>query len=112
MNMSGSLWRNIFPSSGRDDRRLLDDVEHEPARVPIGRGGLRLAARARASHHQHLRSPAWHDEAGLPLAEAVFAFILAEFGLLPGLAAVAGEVNARDAAIAAKSNAARKRRGA
>jgi hypothetical protein len=48
----------------------------------------------------------------LPLAEAVFAFILAEFGLLPGLAAVAGEVNARDAAIAAKSNAARKRRGA
>jgi hypothetical protein len=44
--------------------------------------------------------------------KAVFAFILAEFGLLPGLAAVAGEVNARHAAIAAKSNAARKRRGA
>src|SRR5260370_42195783 len=49
MRATGSAWRNIFPSSGYHNGRLLDDVAHEAAWIPIGRAGLRLAAAARAS---------------------------------------------------------------
>src|ERR1700730_1210975 len=82
-----------FFSSADHDGRLLDDVAHEPARVPVGCIGLRLAAAARAADHHPLRSFGRWSKADLPLAEAVLAFILAELCLLPSLAAVAGEVS-------------------
>src|SRR5262245_3575694 len=107
-----SAWRNIFSSSGYDDRRLLDDFAHEDAWIPVGRVGLCLAAAAGASHHQHLRSPPRRGKAEPPPAEAVLAFIVAELGLLPGVAAVAGEIDARHPRIAAEGDAACDRRRA
>src|SRR6478672_5014958 len=52
----GSIERNMLPSSREYDGCLLDDVAHEPARIPVGRVGLRLAAAAGAADHQHLTS--------------------------------------------------------
>src|SRR6266550_3292646 len=97
-----SAWRNMFSPLRYDNRRLLDDVAHEPAWIPIGRVGLRLAAAVGAADHQHGRSPLRRGKAELPLAEAVLPFVLAELCLLPALAPVAGEVDARDARIAAE----------
>src|SRR5689334_14601817 len=54
MRAIGNSVRTRFSSSGRDDRRRLDDVAHEPAWVPVGRVGLRLAAAAGTSGHQHV----------------------------------------------------------
>src|SRR5438445_12133519 len=57
MRAISGAWRNMFSSSRYDDGRLLDDVAHEPARIPIGGVGLGLAAAAGASDHQRMRSP-------------------------------------------------------
>src|SRR4029077_8049717 len=50
-------------------------------------------------------------EGDLPLAETVLAFVPAELCLLPGVAAIVGEIDPSDACIAAKSYSARRRRG-
>src|SRR6516225_5657272 len=97
--------RNMFSPLGYGDRRLLDDVAHEATWIPSGRIGLRLAAAIGAADHQHVRSPPWRGKAELPLAEAVLPFVLAEFCLLPAPTSVAGEIDARDARIAAKCDA-------
>src|SRR5689334_612427 len=108
--MSNSL-RHIFFPSGRENRRLLDDIAHETARIPIRRVRLRLAAATRASHHQDLRSGRGRERA-LPLTETICAFVLAELRLLPALPAVAGEIDPSHARIAAEGDAAGERRGA
>jgi hypothetical protein len=74
--------------------------------------GLSGAAAAGTSDHQHVLSRDRHGETDLPSAAAVFALILAELRLLPALAAIAGEIDPRYARIAAKRDAARKRRRA
>src|ERR1700755_2561879 len=43
--------RAILSSSGDHDGGPLDDVAHEPARIPIWRVGLHLAAGAGAADH-------------------------------------------------------------
>src|SRR5712664_3589765 len=47
----GSRARVILSSSGDHDGGPLDDVAHEPARIPIGRVGLRIAAAPGAPDH-------------------------------------------------------------
>src|ERR1700737_1300701 len=44
----GSRVRAMLSSSGDHAGGPLDDVGHEPARIPIGRVGLRLAGAARS----------------------------------------------------------------
>src|SRR3954464_14582441 len=109
MRTIGSRARIIHSSSGDHDGGLLDDVAHEAARVPVGCSGLQLAAGAGAADHQRAVSPIRRVEVYLPLAETVFAFILAEIGLLPSPAAITGEVHARHARIATECDAARER---
>src|SRR5260370_3118722 len=108
----GSRARPILSSSGDHDGGLLDDVAHEPTRVPIGRVGLRLATAAGAADHQHLISLGRRGEAELPLSETVLAFVRAEHRFLPALAAIAREIDPRYAGIAAERDAARERRSA
>src|SRR6267142_3157309 len=99
------------PPSSDDDVRLLDHVAHEPTWIPIGRVGLYLATGAGAPYHQHLGTRSRWREGDRPLAETVLAFVPAELCLVPGVAAVVGEIDPRDACIAAKSYSARQRRG-
>src|SRR6267378_4353337 len=47
----GSSARPILSSSSDHDGGPLDDVAHEPTRIPIGRVGLRRAAAAGARSH-------------------------------------------------------------
>src|SRR6267154_923063 len=108
----GSIVRNMLPSSREYDGCLLDDVAHEPARIPVGRVGLRLAVAAGAADHQHLTSLGRRGEAVLPLSETVLAFVRAERRCLPAFAAIAREIDPRYAGIAAERDAARERRGA
>src|SRR6266849_840452 len=108
----GNRARPILSSSGDHDGGPLDDVAHEPARIPIGRVGLRLAAAAGAADHQHLISLGRRGEAALPLSETVLAFVRAERRFLPALAAIAREIDPRYAGIAAERDAARDRRSA
>jgi len=61
---------------------------------------------------QIMCSPNRRRERSLPLTEAVFALVSAELGLLPGLAAVVGEIDARDARITAEGDPAGEHRGA
>src|SRR6266404_1309027 len=49
----GGRARIILSSSGDHDGRPLDDVAHEPTRIPIRRVGLRCATAAGAADHQH-----------------------------------------------------------
>src|SRR6266481_2752895 len=109
---SSSKTRPILSSSGDYDGGPLDDVAHEPARVPIGRVGLRLATAAGAADHQHLISLGRRGEAVLPLSETVLALVGAERRCLPAPAAIAREVDPRYAGIAAERDAARERRSA
>src|SRR6266404_331798 len=108
----GSKMRPILSSSGDHDVGPLDDVAHEPARVPIGRVGLRLATAAGAADHQRLISLGRRGEVELPLSETVLAFVRAEYRFLPVLAAIAREIDPRYARIAAERDAARERRSA
>src|SRR5260221_13862900 len=63
MRAIGSRARPILFSSGDHNGGPLDDVAHEPTRVPIGRVGLCLPAAACAADHQHLISPGRRGEA-------------------------------------------------
>src|SRR5260370_1516484 len=108
----GSRVRTMLSSSGDHDGRPLDDVAHEPTRIPIGRVGLRRATAAGAADHQHLTSLGRRVEAELPLSETVLAFVRAERSFSPALAAIAREIDPRYAGIAAKRDAARERRTA
>src|SRR5216683_6782887 len=108
----GSRACPMLSSSGNHDGGPLDDVAHEPARIPVGRLGLRLAAAAGAADHQHLISLGRRGEAVLPLSETVLAFVRAERRCLPALAAIAREIDPRYAGIAAERDAARERRSA
>src|SRR5712664_116092 len=109
----GSIGRNMLPSSREYDGCPLDDVAHEPARIPVGRVGLRLAAAAAgAADHQHLTSLGRRGEAVLPLSETVLTFVRAERRCLPALAAIAREIDPRYAGIASECDAARERRSA
>src|SRR5258705_9326666 len=109
----GSIGPNMLPSSREYDGCPLDDVAHEPARIPVGRVGLRLAAAAAgAADHQHLTSLGRRGEAVLPLSETVLTFVRAERRCLPALAAVAREIDPRYAGIASERDAARERRSA
>src|SRR5882724_1788045 len=49
----GSRTRPALSTSEDHDGGRLDDVAHEPARVPIGRVGLRLAPAAGAANREH-----------------------------------------------------------
>src|SRR5260370_19365547 len=100
----GSRARPIPSSSGDHNGAPLDDVAHEPTRIPIGRVGLRLAAAAGAADHQHLTSLGRRVEAELPLSETVLAFVPAERSFSPALAAIAREIDPRYARIAAQPN--------
>src|SRR3981081_3204507 len=53
----GSTLRTIVSSSGGHNRRLFDDIAHEPAGGPIRRTGLRLALHVGAGDHQNVVSP-------------------------------------------------------
>src|SRR5260370_16282185 len=64
----GSRVRTMLSSSGDHDGRPLDDVAHEPTRIPIGRVGLRRATAAGAADHQHFTSLGRRVEAELPLS--------------------------------------------
>src|SRR6266481_359633 len=108
----GSRVRTMLSSSGDHDGRPLDDVAHEPTRIPIGRVGLRRTTAAGAADHQHLTSLGRRVEAELPLSETVLAFVRAELSFSPALAAIAREIDPRYAGIAAKRDAARERRSA
>src|ERR1700704_4870399 len=108
----GSRARAMLSSSGDHNGGPLDDVAHEPTRIPIGRVGLRLAAAAGAADHQHLISLGRRGEAVLPLSETVLAFVRAERRCLPAFAAIAREIDPRYAGIAAERDAARERRSA
>src|ERR1700739_631311 len=66
--------RGTMFGSHHDHRRLLDDVAHEPRRIPIRRVGLGLAAAVRAPSHQHPGSLCRRRKLDLPLPEAVLAF--------------------------------------
>src|ERR1700749_3879164 len=72
---TGSRAPTMLSSSGDHDGGPLDDVAHEPTRIPIGRVGLHGATATGAADHQHLISPGRRCEAELPLAETVFAFV-------------------------------------
>src|SRR3954454_18135766 len=85
--------RAILSSLGHHDDGPLDDVAHEPARIPVRRVVLHLAAAAGAADHQHLLSPGRQGEAALPLAETVLALIRAELSFLPARAAVTREID-------------------
>src|SRR5207237_8733586 len=87
--------RTTFSSSGDDYGCSFNDIAHEPTWIPIGRDGLNLTAGAGTSHHQHLRSSRRRGKTDLPLAEAVFALVLAQRRLLPSVATVAGETDAQ-----------------
>src|SRR3979490_2063455 len=108
----GSSARPMLSSSGDHDGGPLDDVAHEPARLPVRRPGLRPPAAAGAADHQHLISLGRRREAVLPLSETVLAFVRAERRCLPALAAIAREIDPRYAGIAAERDAARERRSA
>src|SRR6202022_2325463 len=108
----GSRVRAMLSSSGDHDGGPLDDVAHEPARIPIGRVGLRLAAAAGAADHQHLISLGRRGEAVLPLSETVLALVGAERRCLPAPAAIAREVDPRSAGIPAERAARAGGRGA
>src|SRR5882757_9775107 len=108
----GSRARAILSSSGDHDGRPLDDVAHEPTRIPIGRVGLRRATAVGAAGHQHLISLGRRGEVELPLSETVLAFVRAERRFLPALAAIAREIDPRYAGIAAERDAARECRSA
>src|ERR1700722_344446 len=69
--------RAILSSSGDHDLGPLDDVAHEPARIPVWRVGLHLAAAAGAADHQHLVPLGRRGEASLPLVKTVLALIRA-----------------------------------
>src|SRR4030081_691121 len=112
MRVTGSMLRTITSSSSGHNRRLFDDIAHEPARVPIRRTGLRLASHVGAADHQNVVALARQREADLPAPEAICSFILAELGPGPALSPVAREVDARNARSAAERNAARERRSA
>src|SRR5260370_2604259 len=79
----GSIGRNMLPSSREYDGFPLDDVAHEPARIPGGRVGLRLAAAAGAAAHQHLTSLCRPGEAVLPLSVTVLTFFRHQPPFLP-----------------------------
>src|SRR5258708_12112696 len=73
----GSRLRTMLSSSGDHDGRPLDDVAHEPTRIPIGRVGLRRATAAGAADHQHLTSLGRRVEAELPLSSTVLPLLRA-----------------------------------
>ena len=78
--------RNIFPPQAATTAVRSMTLSMNPLEFQLGVGGCASPLAAGASHHQHLRSPARRGEAGLPLAETVLAFILAELSfcqLLP-----------------------------
>src|SRR5215471_4919519 len=110
--MIGSILRTIFSFSRDHNGGLLDDVAHEPCRVPVWRVRLRFAAAIGASDHQPVISRVRQAEADLPLPEAVFTFVGAQMRFLPALAAVAGELDSGYADIAAEGDAASEGRGA
>jgi hypothetical protein len=89
----------MHSSSGDYNGSLLDDTAHEAAWVPVGCVCVSPVVLG-ATDHQHVISLVRQVELDLPLAEAVFAFVLAEIGLLPILAAISGEVHARHTRIA------------
>src|SRR5580704_13952760 len=74
----GSMARIIISPSCDRNGSLLYDVAHEPARIPIGRVGLRFVIAVCASDHEHMVSPIRHSESDLPLAKPVLALIGAE----------------------------------
>jgi hypothetical protein len=83
-----------------------------PAGFQLGVSGCNSPLLLVAANHQHMLPRDRQAEADLPLAEAVFAFILAELRFLPALAAIAAELDPRDARITAERNAAGERRDA
>src|SRR5882724_3890044 len=105
--------RARMPSSlRRHDGRLLDDVAHESGGIPVRRLRLGLAARAGAARHEDVFSRSRQGKRELPLAEAVFTFVLAELSPLPGPGAIGGDIDVRDAHVAAERDAAHQRRRA
>ena len=82
MMAESSAWRPMF-ASHHHDSRSLDDVAHEPRRVPVRRVGLSLAATAGAACHKHPRSPRRQRKSDLPLPKAVLAFVPAKLRLVP-----------------------------
>src|SRR5258708_17172 len=108
----GSRLRTMLSSSGDHDGRPLDDVAHEPTRIPIGRVGLRRATAAGAADHQHLTSLGRRVEAELPLSETVLAFVRADPSFSPPLSPLPPALDPPSAGRARQRDAAPERRSA
>jgi hypothetical protein len=90
----------------------FDGVEHIACWVPHRRIGLLHAISVDAANHQAVLARQRQRESGVPLPEAVFAFIPSELCRMPALAAGDRQIYVRHTAIAAKGDPARLRRRA
>src|ERR1051325_11866950 len=104
-------WLMVPPPSGGLDVDGLDDVAHVARRVPPRLHRLPVPAPARRSFRE-CRGAGRELDRGLPRPERVLAEVAAELGRLPGLAAVARQLDLLDAMAAVEGDAAHHAGGA
>jgi len=86
----------------------FNGIEHVAGRIPDPEIGLRHVLGVGATNHQGARAARGQGELRLPLPKAVCSMVGTELGRLPALAAIDGQIDAGNTAIAAEGNAPRR----